>query len=78
MKGKIDTVLKVFVMVFTMLMGVFFTYAFIWFLLELPAEKWAIVLLFALAALSMVGFIFWIKGDEEACEDDDCSQCERR
>lgn len=78
MKGKIDTVLKVFVMVFTMLMGVFFTYAFIWFLLELPAEKWAIVLLFALAALSMVGFIFWIKDDEEACEDDDCSQCERR
>lgn len=74
MKGKIDTVLKVFVMVFTMLMGVFFTYAFVWFLLELPVETWAIVLLFALAALTMVGFVFWIKGNDEEdsvvyCED---------
>lgn len=65
MKGKIDTALKVFVMVFTMLMGVFFTYAFVWFLLDLPAETWAIVLLFLLAVLSMLGFIFWIKHDDE-------------
>lgn len=65
MKGKIDTALKVFVMVFTMLMGVFFTYAFVWFLFDLPAETWAIVLLFLLAVLSMIGFIFWIKHDDE-------------
>lgn len=78
MRGKIDTILKVFVMVFTMLMGVFFTYAFIWFLFDLPATKWAIVMLFGLAALSLLGFIFWIKEDGNEDEETEvvcCKDC---
>ena len=75
MKGKINTALKVFVMVFSMLMGVFFTYAFIWFLLDLPAEEWAIILLFALSSLSMVGFVFWIKDDDAESAVVHCDEC---
>ena len=61
MKNKINNFMKLFVLVFTMTMGFFFTYAFVWFAFDLPVTKWVTLLFFALAASSMFGYYMWVR-----------------
>lgn len=61
MKDKIVDFLKVFLLMFSMVMGFFFIYAFAWFALDLPVTQWAMLLLLALALLSEYGYYRWIR-----------------
>ena len=64
MKEKISAFLeylKFFIMVFTMTLGFFITYAFVLVATDLPVGDWTFVILMVLSILSEVGFIMWCK-----------------
>ena len=60
MKDKIINMLKIFLLVFPATLGWHFLCLFIWFLLDLPAEWWATVLLTALSCGIEFAVIRWI------------------
>ena len=60
MKEKIDSFMRLFVLCFAMIMGLFFTYAIVWVAIGLPLTSWAFALLIALALLSEFGYIKWV------------------
>lgn len=61
MKNKIDNFMRLLVMIFTMVVGFFTTYALVWIAVGLPQTNWAMYLLCALAGLSMLGYILWVR-----------------
>jgi hypothetical protein len=63
MNDKIIDFIKFFLLLFTMVMGFFFIYAFVWFAIGLPITQWTTVLLIALAMLSVYGYYRWIEED---------------
>ena len=64
MKTKIITGVKIRLLVFMTSFGFLFAYCFVWFLMDLPATKWAGLLLAILSGLSSSGLFYWIgKGE---------------
>lgn len=64
MKEKITALLnwlKVFVLLFSMTMGFYFIYAFIWYIVGLPLTNWALWLLVGIAGLTEYGYYRWIR-----------------
>ena len=61
MKEKIEGYLKFAVLIYAMFMGFFSTYSLVWVGLELPLEWWSSVVVIALSALSVWGYIEWLK-----------------
>ena len=55
-------ILKLFILLFSMIMGFFLTYALIWFAVGLPQTDWALLLLLAVACLTEYGYYRWIRG----------------
>ncbi len=60
-KDKLIDVLQVFILLFSVLMGFFFIYAFVWFVLDLPVTHWVMVLLVGLAGLTEFGYFWWVR-----------------
>lgn len=61
MKDNIINFLKVFLLVFSMTMGFYLIYAYIWFIVGLPLTNWAMWLLSAVAGLTEYGYYRWIR-----------------
>ena len=68
MKNKISDLLRLFIFVFIMTMGFFFTYAFIWFAMDLPIVLWSVALLVAITVLTEYGFYKWICKEDKSTE----------
>lgn len=60
MKDKIINALKFFVLVFSMVMGIYFTYGIVWLTIGLPLKNYCAWILFALSGLSTWGYIKWL------------------
>lgn len=63
-KNSIKIIVQFFIILYTMSVGFWFTYLFIWAALGLPLVWWSVLITVALAVLSMVGFYRWITADE--------------
>lgn len=60
---KIKTFAKIGLVLNMFCVGFFFTYAVIWFLIDLPIMWWATWVLIALALLSTFGLVKWVAHD---------------
>ena len=61
MKEKINDFLKGAVLLFTMTMGFFFVYAYVWFAVGLPKTNWALLLCLAIAFATDYGYYRWLR-----------------
>ena len=60
MKNKIIFFLKLFVLIFPMVQGFFYTFALAWFAVGLQLTAWVIIALYALACLAVYGVYRWL------------------
>lgn len=61
MRDNIINFLKLFVLLFSMTMGFYLIYAFIWFIVGLPLTNLALWLLLAVAGLTEYGYYRWVR-----------------
>ncbi len=59
-KDEIIGGVQFFIMMYTMLIGFWWSYMLIWLKVGLPIEAWAIALTLAIALLSLFGLCCWI------------------
>jgi hypothetical protein len=60
-KEDIVNSIKLFLLIFMMVNGFFTIYALIWFGIGLPQTNWALMLLYALSALTEYGYFMWLR-----------------
>jgi hypothetical protein len=59
-KKEVVRGIQFFIMLYTMTMGFWYTYIFIWFKCGLSIEWWTLLIIMVLALLSMGGLCTWI------------------
>ena len=60
-KGEITNGIQFFIMMYTMVMGFWFSYMLMWVKVGLPQDWWAFVITMVIAFLSLYGFMQWIR-----------------
>ena len=60
-KGEITQGIQFSIMMYTMIMGFWFSYMLMWVKVGLPQEWWAFVITMVIAFLSLYGFMKWIR-----------------
>lgn len=59
-KKEIISGIQIFIMIYTMINGFWFSYLMIWFKCGLPQAWWALPITLAIALLSVFGLSLWI------------------
>jgi hypothetical protein len=60
-KREIVAGVQFFIMIYTMVMGFWYSYLWVWLKVGLPGEWWSSLLAMALALASVFGFGQWVK-----------------
>lgn len=60
MKEKILNGCMLFLLLFMMVQGFFFTYAIIWYCIGLPLTTWSFWLLYTLSGITEYGYYRWL------------------
>ena len=60
MKGRIIGWVKFILLVLSMTLGFWISYAFVWYAVGLPLKDWALWMLLAIAGLTEYGYCRWI------------------
>ena len=58
---NIGNYVKLFMLMYFMIMGFFLVYGIIWKMLKLPLNDWAVTVLAVLAIISEIAYIWWLR-----------------